>query len=331
MRRPVHLLLSVFILALSAPPCLAGGDNAAVNTSAPALATLGSTRQIEFQSQINGERYRVQILVPHHPPPTAGYPSLYILDGDALFGTFAEAVRNRALAGEIAPAVVVGISGASGPRSADRTYDFTSTDMTPREKRVIKDLGPNPPHGGADSFLRVIDSEIRPRVAQLVLLDKRKAALFGWSLGGLFVVHTLLSHPEDFQTYVALSPSLWRDERAVFQDIPSFKTRLAKDRPSPRLFLGVGSREEEATPGLGGDAMTRDELVAELRYCRMVGNADDLGRELRSAFASGTLDFRQRVFPGETHNSVPWAAVNPVLDFALPTGVADPADRRTSP
>ncbi len=67
-------------------------------------------------SQFSHEAYRIDIYIPKGTPPPGGYPALYVLDGDIVFATFADAVRNKSKAKEIEPAVVVGISGADGPK-----------------------------------------------------------------------------------------------------------------------------------------------------------------------------------------------------------------------
>jgi predicted alpha/beta superfamily hydrolase len=280
-------------------------------------ATVRSTRQFSFRSAVNGERYDVKVGIPRSAPPSGGFPALLLLDGDAVFGSFAEAVRNRSTAGEIARAVVIGISGSEGEDGADRTLDFTSNDLSEGEKPLIKDLGPNPKFGGAEKFLQVIRKEIIPKVAAMATMNPRRTAIFGWSLGGLFVVHTMFTHPDAFKTYLALSPSLWRDDRAVFQEVRPFERAVSDARLKPSLFLGVGSREEEAVPGMLAGQMTHDELLAELRYGRMVGSVEELSRILEPFFNSSGLSVEVKIFAGETHNSVPWTAINPILDFAL--------------
>ena len=48
------------------------------------------------------------------------------------------------------------------------------------------------------------------------------AVAIGWSAGGLFAVHALLSEPNSFDAFITASPSLWWDnkvESAAASDI----------------------------------------------------------------------------------------------------------------
>ena len=64
-----------------------------------------------------GRDYRLWLAWPQQPPPSAGYPVIYVLDANATFGTFVEAIRMRAHrpdATGVGPAIVAGIvTGAS--------------------------------------------------------------------------------------------------------------------------------------------------------------------------------------------------------------------------
>ncbi|MGC1548291.1 MAG: alpha/beta hydrolase-fold protein [Rhodanobacter sp.] len=311
---------SAFFLPLIA--LASSQEKAPVANATTAAATIESSRTFDFISKYNGEEYRVNVYLPRKKTPTNGYPALFVLDGNALFGTFAEAMRNRSMAGEIESAVIVGIASGEGDHGADRTLDFTSTDMSTYEKSVIVDLGPDPPYGGSEKFYRVVEEEIKPRVAAMVKLDQSRSVLFGWSLGGLFVVHTMFEHPASFKSYIAISPSLWRNNKVVFKEIPGFEYQLSHGQITPRLFVGVGSLEEKALPGLMVGQVRHDQLAAELRYCQMVSNTKEFAHDVGPYFSQHNLAYAFKVFDGDTHNSVPWSAINPVLDFAFPENIA---------
>lgn len=306
---------------------LAMASSAAAIASSPSdppeptdKATINHTRSFDFVSAENGESYRIKVLVPEGIPPAAGYPAIYVLDGGNLFGTFAGAVRNEAVAQERAQAVVVGIEDGPGNNSADRTFDFTPSDLSAYEKKVVVDLGPNPKFGGYEKFMQTIQDEIKPKVRAMVPVDAGHETLVGWSLGGQVAVHTMLVHPGYFTSYVALSPSLWRGDRAVFKEIPKFEQAITAGARPVSLFLGVGALEEQISSGMTRWPVDQSKLAAEIKYVRMVGNLRDFTAEVQPFFDKHGMAFESRIFDGETHNTVPWTAVNPIVTFLLPYG-----------
>ncbi|MGY3230367.1 putative alpha/beta superfamily hydrolase [Luteibacter sp. HA06] len=284
-----------------------------------AQATTDYTRSFDFVSKFNDESYRVKVYIPQGKAPAGGYPAVYLLDGSTMFGTFASAVWNEAQAQEREQAVVVGIEAGPGKNDADRTFDFTPSDMSETEKKIVVDLGPKPRFGGYENFMRTIQEEVKPRVQKLVALDRKHETLFGWSLGGQVVVHTMLVHPEFFSCYVALSPSIWRNDRAVLKEIPAFEQKVANGT-RVSLFVGVGSLEEELSAGMAKWPVDQGRLREEARYAHMVGNVVDFTALMRPLFQDHGMAFESRIFEGETHNTVSWTAVNPVLQFVLPPG-----------
>ncbi len=312
---------SMTFLALAGAFLLSNQIHAAIHSSAPppqqrpTPVTVESSRTMTFVSRFNHEAYKVDIYIPKGAPPPGGYPALYVLDGDTVFATFAEAVRNKSKVKEIEPVVVIGISGADGPKGGDRTYDFTYSDMSPEEKSFSVDLGDHPRFGGYDQFFRTIQEEVKPMVNRLVPLNATRASLFGWSLGGLFVVHTMFVHPESFHGYIALSPSIWRGNKAVLAELPDFEKRVSESKIDLNLFLGVGELEEKFLPSMEKWGYDKDKFRQEIGYVRMVGNAQDLANQIGLYFEQNKLRFSFNIFKGQTHNSAPWSAVNPALDF----------------
>jgi len=295
--------------SLLAAPAMARGQAPAVATS-PARIGGALFRAVEFDlTATNGKAYRIRVSIPQSPPPKDGFPILYVLDGDAYFGSFADAVALRGTLGrEIAPAIVVGVgrppSDDLASLFADRMEDFTPTRAT----------APGAPRsGGADRFLAVIRDEIEPRIAALAGIDRNRRALFGHSLGGLFVLHALFADPGAFRTYLALSPSIWWDGRALLKDEAGFAARLSASAAAPRIFVGVGGLEQSITDPAHSQAL-KDEIAAN----RMIDNARELSVRLEAMKAAPGYAVRFRAYDGRTHLGVPWAALDDLIAFALP-------------
>src|SRR3546814_15077313 len=68
-----------------------------------------------------------------------------------------------------------------------------------------------------------------PAIEKRYAVDSRRQALYGHSLGGLFALHMLYSHPGAFRTIIAASPSIWWDNQAILSEERAFKARIEKD------------------------------------------------------------------------------------------------------
>jgi predicted alpha/beta superfamily hydrolase len=312
----MSLLSSAVALADSTPP--------ASEPVAGVSAVLPLTRQFDFKSTINGRTYRVQVAMPFVPAPPKGYATLYVLDGDGYFGTYSFAARMRALYSELEPAVVVGIGYPESEADIKvtlerRQYDLTPTPIDPKEAARSGLRSDPAAFGGADAFLQVIQREIKPRVAALLPVDASRETLFGHSLGGLFVLHTLFTHPDSFRTYLALSPSIWFNNRTVLGDEAAFAAAVKSGKIAPRVLIAVGGNEQSPPAGPLPPGMTREQVAKSLAETAMVSNAMELGDRLKALPTTAGYTASSRVFDGESHISVGWAAVGPLLNFALST------------
>ncbi len=254
----------------------------------------------------NGGAYRIMVAVPAGAPPPGGFPVLYHLDGNAVFGSMVEAMRiqgARGAATGVAPGVIVGIGTAvDGPfDKLRRTLDYTPA-ADPATLGERPDGGAWSETGGADAFVEVIESQVKPLVAGLAPVDPARQALFGHSLGGLVALHMLLTRPLAFARIVAVSPSLWWNGGALLRDLDARCAALPAGRA--RVMIAVGGAEEPAeTPG-------EDAHAARRRAHRLVTNA--------RAFADRLPADEFRILPGENHGSAVHAALGAALRFALP-------------
>ena len=268
----------------------------------PAILSFeNTTSSQDFKSKINGRVYRLFVAVPNMPAPKNGFPVIYILDGNILFGIASEGQGFRQMRNELTSAIVVGIGypGYDGVKQlSTRKKDLTTPISTDRLTSDLKDFINN--NGGMDDFLRVIEREIKPRIAKRVPINAGNQALFGHSLGGLTVLHALFTEPTAFQTYIASSPSIWWSDKAVLADESAFTKEVVAGRVQPRILIDVGGLEPNSETG-----------------ARMVGNAVDLGKRLAELKGGPAYKVQTVVFPDETHLSVMPAAVSRALTFAF--------------
>lgn len=283
--------------------------------------TTAASQVLDLTSERSGRRYRLLVAWPLVPAPASGYPVLFVLDGDGYFGLATDATRNRGSIGrEIAPAVVVGISYPDEDPTAwhrRRALEFTPSLPGPGEWPDPESTADG--FGGLETFLDFLDREAKPAVAALGPVNLAATALFGHSLGGLAVVHALLTRPDSFRTFLTVSPALWWNARAVLGHEAAFASRVEAGEVSPRVLVAVGALEETPPATLPPDSrLTLEEVAHQVARSRMVASARELAARLGRAHGDGGYAVSYLEMAGESHITVPFAALRPALDLAFP-------------
>lgn len=303
----------LFGLLIFKTAALSIAASAAAGSSAwePAPAFV-QARQREIHSTATGRDYRLFLLVPETPPPAAGFPILYLLDGHATFPTAAlisQEWRENGPTLGIHPGIVVGI-----------VHQKTATDKNPRAEDFtpptpdLSDTGDfsGSKQGGADRFLDFLENELKRLLAAEFPIDAKRQTLFGHSYGGLFTLHALFARPGSFQRYIAASPSIWWNDRYVLNERDAFVQTslpdLLKAGTAPSLVLAVGDLEQ--TPLPHHQKRGRAEMVLARR---MVDNARDLSASLEAA----GLKTRLYVFENENHGTARVPAINHAIRVAF--------------
>lgn len=301
-------------IAVAALVVLAWLGNA---TAAPVI--IKGAQQIDFTSQINGRSYRLFIAGPPLPPPSGGSPVLYVLDGNAHFGTAAETARLQSYSPGMAAAIVVAIGYPTDDRleiEKARAFDLT----LPASKDVGTLLPGMTPadFGGLDAFLDVLEKEIKPRIASLYKVDATQAALFGHSFGGMAVLHALFERPTTFRTFIAASPTIYWADRVLLTEEPGFVRRVGQGGVAPRILITVGG--EESTPWKSlppANPFTLEQVNSIIRSLRMVEEARAMAERLAAVKGSPGYEAVGVVFAEEGHLSEPPAAISRAVRFAF--------------
>ncbi|MDL4842366.1 alpha/beta hydrolase [Aquibacillus rhizosphaerae] len=202
--------------------------------------------------------YRVDISIPESTPPSEGFPVLYVLDGDAYFTMIDQIVNlqsRRADKTGVSELIIVGI-GYEGNDvfSSFRVYDYTPPAQTV-DLPEKPDGQPWPDHGGAKDFQAFIEKKLMPVIHKDYPVNKQKQAIFGHSLGGLFALYTLFTRQDLFQNYLAFSPSIWWNNRAVLNEEKHLRTRNDK-----RLYIAI---EHTSQKNMYHDAQSLYTRLAE--------------------------------------------------------------------
>lgn len=191
--------------------------------------TVARARYHDIRSKLNGQIYRIMVATPPQADPGRAYPAMFILDGNAYFGSAAGIITRFQRNALMAPAILIAI-GYPGDDAAEierrRAFDLT---ISP--SREEKEAGK---FGGADMFLRVLEEEIKPFVAAHYKTDPAKQAIWGHSYGGLAVLRILLRNPAAYTTYAISSPSIWWNDR----ELCAMKKNLRLPRAPARSICG---------------------------------------------------------------------------------------------
>lgn len=207
-----------------------------------------------------GPGHRLFLAVPRGAPPVGGWPILYLLDGNAAF----DFLTPEHLAA--APGLMLAGIGYDTDRQfarEQRTLDFTAPDG-PGDG-----LRPDPVHpgrmaGGAGLFLERLTGPLREAAEAAAPVDPARRSLWGHSFGGLFTLYALLTRPQAFARYAAISPSIWWDE-ALIRRVANGAGRMVAPPP---LLVALGDREKRSGsdgPPPDGPAPATMQFVADLR------------------------------------------------------------------
>ncbi len=256
--------------------------------------TIPSTQVWELASD-NGEVYRIFVSLPSEgEPPEDGYPVLYVLDGNAYFGSFAQARWVQEYL-PIGKSIIVGVGyPTEDAYDVRRLNDYTAPllDPPPRQWRELAKYK----SGARRPFLDFMTGKLRTEISRRYRTDPDRHSLFGHSFGGLFALYALYERPQAFHSIVAASPSMEWNEQGMLEEERMFTTQLTSGKitKTSRLMVVVGDRDTDDDPEPARALVDRLDRLS--------------GYGLR---------VRLRRYPEEIHVGVPARSVNDVLRFAF--------------
>lgn len=164
--------------------------------------TISIGKTLSFSSHILKEDRTIAIYLPeNYEQSKEQYPVLYLLDAEWHFHYVTGIIRQLSNSGNIPKMIVVGLVNNNRNR-----------DLTPSGKNEP----PNSRFGGAEHFLQFITAEVQPFLEKQYRLQPYRI-LAGHSFGGLFSIYSMMQQPDFFQAYIALSPSLGRNNEQQVQ------------------------------------------------------------------------------------------------------------------
>ena len=180
------------------------------------------------------------------------YPVLYLLDGRTHFHHATGAVNFLSVYGKIPDMIVVSII------NVDRNRDFSPV----HDENI-------PTSGGAEKFLGFMSEELIPNMDN----DYRTSGfnvLMGHSFGGTFAVYSLLTKPEIFDAYIAISPYLhYADNYLVKESLAAFKP-YNKNRK--HFYMTVGDEPDYFDPleAFSSTMKQKTKGTVDFQYVKML-------------------------------------------------------------
>ncbi len=192
---------------------------------------------VQLPSKELSETRTLNIYLPegYNPDSATTYPVIYLLDGsaDEDFIHISGLVQfcNFPWVDIIPKSIVVGVANVS------RQRDFTYPSKIANDKQAY----PIKVSGGSPKFISFLDKELIPYINRHYKTSGN-ATLIGQSLGGLLATEVLFKHPQLFNNYLIISPSLWWDNGSLLAAGES--SRVNAFPGVKNVFVAVGKEGE---------------------------------------------------------------------------------------
>jgi predicted alpha/beta superfamily hydrolase len=194
-------------------------------------------QRLDIHSKILNEDRVIWVrLPPGYDKSKAVYPVLYQTDAPGHVNETGGLVDYLVTNDRMPQLILVGIV------NTDRTRDLTPSHA---EAKGPDGTPQFPTSGGADKFLDFIQTELMPEIEHRYRVAPYKI-FAGHSLGGLLAIHTMVNHPNMFDAYIAVSPSLqWDEGRTLHQAQQFFASQKELNKT---LFFSLASEGNTPNP-----------------------------------------------------------------------------------
>lgn len=186
---------------------------------------------------MNEDRTYLVYLPDSYKEPDYGkayYPVIYVLDGETNFLTTVTIQKTftRGMYNTMPECIVVGVV------NTNRTRDMTPSKAVwlYNDKELFADSG------GSEYFTDFLTKELRPLI-ETTYRTNGYNMLVGHSFGGLFAMNTLVHHTNTFNAYIVLDPSLWWDNRKVYNEAKEIWSNTNFEQRS--LYIAMANNKDK--------------------------------------------------------------------------------------
>ncbi|RZF98663.1 hypothetical protein EXT48_21655 [Pseudoalteromonas sp. CO348] len=201
---------------------------------------IGKRHEIESKVLNESREYWVSLPTSYKAKGYKKYPVLYFTDANlnSFFHAFSGIAKQMSsdASPETPEMILVGIVSQNRGRDSSPTKSLIQWGGSVSKSQETT--------GGADNFLKFIQTELVPQIEQ----DYRTAdykILAGYSFTGLTVIHSLYQTPEFFNAYIAIDPSLWWDNQIMLKRYTEFSKKELNKR---QLFVSTSERVPSLYP-----------------------------------------------------------------------------------
>lgn len=215
------------------------------------------------------------------------FPVLYLMDGENHFELLSQYVDylSRPDVSAIPKIIVVGIPNTKRVRDLTPTQSILNYEGKPDTTDRYKSSG------GNEIFLEFIKTELMPIIDSNYKTQQYK--LFaGHSFGGMSSINCMLTHPDMFDAYIAVSPSFWWDNEYLLK--LTEKKLKSGSTLNKKLFYCDGNEG-------GSNSFFHKGL---LKFDSVIAGKKIVG-----------LDYKYKYYPNEMHMTVPIVAYLDALRF----------------
>ena len=260
--------------------------NSMANAQEVELYNSVSNDVLIIPSKVLSEDRRIYVHVPktNSENLNKAFPVLYLLDGENHFHILSAYIDYLSHWKMIPPIMVVGII------SKDRRKDLTPTKSTVDYSGKVDSMYST--SGGNGKFFQFMQLELIPYIEKKYKVDAYKI-FAGHSFGGITTINCMFIHPDMFNAYIAISPSLWWDNKYTLKLVENKLTKLVS--LNKKFFYSTGNEGVNDPNSFYTDLLKFDSLIV---------NRTPKG-----------LTYKYKFYPQESHMSEPVVAYYDALRF----------------
>jgi predicted alpha/beta superfamily hydrolase len=254
------------------------------------LQKVGTVDSLYSETLKEYRKFYIQLPANYNAKKNEKYPVAYILDGEIFLPTVNN-VQNFYSGGYTPDMVLVGISNAH-----NRTKDLTTSKITEKYGMTF-----NEENGEAENFSKFIETELIPSIEKKYPVTSYRT-LIGHSYGGLFVIHTLINHPQLFSNYLAIDPSLdWDDQKLLKEAKEKLSSQNYKKKS---LFMSLSGQLH-----MQNSQITIDNVMQDTTDFTLFARSNIAFSNMVEQNTKNELAFEWKFYPEDIHGTIPFPSI----------------------